>query len=421
MGGTTVSRRARGWAGRRPELAPAGAPAAYAAGTAGLHPDEPMGGAAERPHVRRRFLRGVAGLGLAAAGGSLLAGCEIRDRAAGPGGPEPPPETTRIRLARAGTTPIGSCQAPHYLAAEFLPAEGFTDVSYTQIPGGTLATKAVAAGEADLAINFTGPLITRLDAGDQLVILAGAHAGCLELFGTERVRTIRDLKGKTTAVTELGGAGHVFLSSMAAYVGLDPRKDITWLTRPPAEAIGLLADGQIDAYLASPPYAQELRARKVGHVVVNSTMDRPWSQYFCCLEYANVDFVRKHPVATKRALRAVLRAAEFCAREPERAARLLVDTGVTGNYGYTLEALSHMPYGKWRDFDPEDTLRFYALRLQEAGMIESSPQKIIAQGTDWRFLKELKQEAPGSPARVGTSDPPQAAAFLCRLEPAVSV
>jgi NitT/TauT family transport system substrate-binding protein len=381
-----------------------------------------MGGAAERFHPRRRFMRGVAGLGLAAAGGSLLAGCGIRDHAAGPGGPEPPPETTRIRLARAGVGPIGGCQAPHYLAEEFLPAEGFTEVSYTRIPGGTLATKAVAAGEADLAINFAGPLITRLDAGDQFVVLAGAHAGCLELFGSERVRSIRDLKGKTTAVTELGAVQHVFLSSMAAYVGLDPRKDITWLTRPPAEAIDLLAEGQIDAYLTSPPLAQELRARKIGHVVVNTTMDRPWSQYFCCLEYANTEFVRRHPVATRRALRAVLRAAEFCAREPERATRLLVDRGYgyAASYEYTLEGLRHLPYGKWRDYDPEDTLRFYALRLQEAGMIKSSPQKIIAQGTDWRFLKALKQEAQAPPpTALGAS--PQAAAFVCRLDPAVSV
>lgn len=40
------------------------------------------------------------------------------------------------------------------------------------------------------------------------------------------------------------------------------------------------------------------------------------------------------------------------------------------------------------------TLR-YALRLQEVGMIKSSPQKIIAQGTDWRFFSELKKELKG--------------------------
>jgi len=44
------------------------------------------------------------------------------------------------------------------------------------------------------------------------------------------------------------------------------------------------------------------------------------------------------------------------------------------------------------DADPEDTIRFYALRLHEVGMVKSSPQKIIADGTDWRFLNELKRE-----------------------------
>jgi NitT/TauT family transport system substrate-binding protein len=51
-----------------------------------------------------------------------------------------------------------------------------------------------------------------------------------------------------------------------------------------------------------------------------------------------------------------------------------------------------VPYGKWREFDAEDTIRFYALRLHEAGMIKSSPKRIIDQGTDWRFFKELKKE-----------------------------
>jgi NitT/TauT family transport system substrate-binding protein len=54
--------------------------------------------------------------------------------------------------------------------------------------------------------------------------------------------------------------------------------------------------------------------------------------------------------------------------------------------------MKDVPYARWRDYDAEDTLRFYALRLHEAGMIRSSPQKIIATGTDWRFLNELKRE-----------------------------
>ena len=43
----------------------------------------------------------------------------------------------------------------------------------------------------------------------------------------------------------------------------------------------------------------------------------------------------------------------------------------------------------------DDTVRFYALRLHEAGMMKNSPQKISTQDTDWRFLNELKKELKG--------------------------
>jgi NitT/TauT family transport system substrate-binding protein len=104
------------------------------------------------------------------------------------------------------------------------------------------------------------------------------------------------------------------------------------------------------------------------------------------------EFVRKYPIATKRVTRAILKAADLCATEPARAARLLVDGGFTKRYDYALQTLSGLPYDKWREYDAEDTVRFYALRLHETGFIRSSPQKIIADGTDWRFLNELKRE-----------------------------
>jgi len=62
-----------------------------------------------------------------------------------------------------------------------------------------------------------------------------------------------------------------------------------------------------------------MRARRIGHVIVNTAVDRPWSQYFCCLLEAYRENVRKNPVATKRALRAILKRRDVCATEPERA------------------------------------------------------------------------------------------------------
>jgi len=330
--------------------------------------------------TRRTFL---SRLGLAGAGG--LVGLRPRAAAA-----EAPPETTRLRLGRGPSL----CQAPQLVVEELLRGEGFTEFEYVQRDIAS-TSKLIAAGKTDVDAHFAGPLVIELDAGQPIVLLAGDHVGCFELFGTERVRTVRDLKGKTVAVTELGLTQHVFLASMVAHVGLDPTKDVNFVAHHAAQAKQLFVEGKVDAYLGFPPDPQELREKKVGHVVVNSSVDRPWSQYFCCFVIANKDFVQKNPVATKRALRAILKATDMCAREPERAARTLVSKGFTQRYDYAIQVVKGIPYDKWRVFNPDDTLRFYALRLREAGMIKATPQKILASGTDWRFLDALKKELKG--------------------------
>jgi NitT/TauT family transport system substrate-binding protein len=329
--------------------------------------------------ARREFLRG-----LTLAGTATLLG-------AGPGPvvAEPALETTRINLVEI----TGICIAPQYVAEDLLRSEGFTDVRYFKAAAGIETAKALAGGKADISLNFVAPLIIQMDAGDPIVMLGGVHVGCFVLFGTDRVRTLRDLKGKTIAVQGLGSSQHVFLASMMAYVGLDANKDVTWATHPSPESMRLLANGRVDAFLGFPPDPQELRAKKIGRVVVDSGADRPWAQYFCCMVGANREFVRKHPVATKRALRALLKASNLCALEPQRAAQRIAARGY--NYDYALETLRDIPYDKWRDYDAEDTVRFYSLRLHEARMIKSSPQKILAQGTDWRFFTELKKELKG--------------------------
>jgi NitT/TauT family transport system substrate-binding protein len=284
------------------------------------------------------------------------------------------------------------CWAPQYAAEELLKAEGFSDVTYLETPPGRPVSKSLTAGEADLSMNFVGPNLIRVDQGDPVVFLAGVHVGCFEVFGGERLRRISDLKGKTVSVTALDGTEYVFFASIAAHVGLDPRKDIRWQVHEADEGLRLFAEGKLDAYLGFPPRPQELRARKIGRVIVNSAADRPWSQYFCCLLTGSREFVKNHPVATKRAMRAILKGADLCTTEPERVARLLVDRKYTPRYDYVLQVLKELPYGKWREYDPEDTIRFYALRLHEAGLVKSSPQKLIAQAGDWRLLNELRKE-----------------------------
>jgi NitT/TauT family transport system substrate-binding protein len=333
--------------------------------------------------VERRITRRDALRTMASATGAALFGMRSGRSLA-----EPPPETTRIRILHA---PI-VCIAPQDVAEQLLRAEGFTEVEYTE-PGslGTIADE-IAHGRIDFGLKTAAYVVSALESELPIVVLAGIHAGCYELFGNERIRTVRDLKGRSVAISAFGASEHVFLSSMVAFVGMNPRKDINWVLGKTLPAtMELYVEGKADAFLAFAPQPQELRARHVGHVIVNTTHDRPWSQYFCCMAIASREFIAKYPVAGKRALRALLKAVDICAQQPEQAARYLSTKGYE-RYERALEVLRELPYRRWRESDPEDTLRFHALRLREAGMIKSDPNQLIARGTDWRFLNELKKE-----------------------------
>jgi len=326
--------------------------------------------------TRRRLLASLS----SAAAASAFGGARISAQDA-------PPETTTIRLAKVP----GICVAPQYIAEELLRIEGFSDVRYLDVPL-NLVHRAVGS-DIDLGIGFIAQYIVELDLATPLVLLSGVHVGCFELFGTKSVNSIRDLKGKTVSVPALGSAHHNFIASMAAYVGVDAKREINFVAHPVSESAQLLAEEKVDALMGFPPVTQELRHKKIGHVVVSSGLDRPWSGYLCCLVAGNREFVRRYPVATKRALRAIAKATDFCAAEPEQAARLVAAKGY--QYDYALQTMKEIPYARWRDYDPDDAIRFYALRLREAGMIKASPASLIAQGTDWRIFNELKRELKG--------------------------
>jgi NitT/TauT family transport system substrate-binding protein len=327
---------------------------------------------------RRRFLTS---LSLASAAGLVGAPRQVHA--------EPPPETTTVRLPKSFRA---VCEAPKNVAGELLRAEGFTNVRWVEIVSGVDPSVLLANGELDFNYDFAPAHIASIDAGLPVTVLTGMHSGCLELIANESVHSITDLRSKSVGVDRWTTLPHILMSLMAAYVGLDPKRDIKWVAREDATAMQLFVDGKIDAFLGTPPEPQELRHRKIGHTILSSTVDPPWSHYFCCMLTAAADYVTKYPVATKRVLRAILKGADLCVSNPKWAAQRIVDEAFTDGYDYALQALTEARYDRWREYDPEDTLRFYALRMHEAGFIKSGPNEIIAAGTDWRFLDELKRE-----------------------------
>ena len=346
-------------------------------GNAGLQVKEPVAKVLiPMQQTRRRFMAA-----LPLAGGAGLFSWPHQADA------DVPPEVTSVRLPKSPSI----CAAPKYLMRELLHTEGFTEVQY--VSGETNVLKrGLADGTIDFDVDFAPRHVVNIDRGMAVTILVGLHVGCFDLIAAEHIRRVTDLRGKRIGISALESSQHLFLAPIVANVGIDPTKDFDWVVDPSVKPVQLFVEGKIDAFLGFPPESYELRAQKIGHVIFSSVVDRPWSHYFCCMLAGNREFVSKYPIATKRVTRAILKAVDLCASNPDLAARRLVESGFASRYDYALQTLSELPYDKWREYDAEDTVRFYALRLRETGFIKSDPQRIISQGTNWQFLDELRHE-----------------------------
>ena len=340
---------------------------------------------------RRALLRGAAGVGLAAAaGGVLLPACRSGgdDEAAGADA-DGPLETTSIRL---WSIPNVQCIAAQYMAEPFLREEGFTDVQYPRYAPKDLLGD-LGNGTLEFGVGYAAALIPMIEAGAPLVMLGGVHVGCWQVFGTGDIKSLRDFKGRTVSVIGPTFTDGIFMAMILNDVGLDLHKDVKIVNYPPSENARILSSGEVDAVVAFPPVSMDLRVKGIGTVVLNSITDPPWSNYYCCTAVTTRDWAEEYPAATKRALRAILKGADAVAKDPDGSARFMVDRGYSDNFDYTCDILKEIPFNNiWRDFDPLDSVRFYALRLKQAGLIKSTPEEIIKRGTDFRYLSELKRE-----------------------------
>ncbi len=332
---------------------------------------------------RREFLGGMA-----LAGTGAVLGMQPESALAAI---EPPPETKTIRLRYWDP----ACWAPFYLAEPFLREEGFSDVRYLAGPTTELANM-YKGGLIDMSVGFSVVDMFHMEkVNSPQKFISGFHVGCYALIGSDRVRSVRDLKGKTVWAGQLENGGpHLFFTAIVSYVGLDPRKDIKYAWVKKDEAMDLFQKGKIDAFISFPPGPQELMAKGIGRLLVDTNVDKPWSQYFCCMISCHGDFVKNNPIGTKRALRAVLKAIDLVSRDPAMATRELLTRKIIKqpDEKYIFQTLKDIPYGRWREYNPEDTIRFYALRMRETGMLKANPQQFIEQHTDWRFINELKKE-----------------------------
>ena len=339
--------------------------------------------------IRRRTLLGATGIAIVAAcAPNRSSGGETLTPSLGP------PETTTVRIA---LTP--ACDPWYWLSEPFLRDEGFTDIQY--------GAGDPAEGTAEFGVIYGTTLVAAVDAGRPVVAVAGTHTGCIELWARPGINTIADLRGKTIAVnfknfTVAGNTAtdlaYGFFVSLLAYVGMQPGDANFIEIGADKSVISYFVDGKADAILTAGVNGPLLHGTKnnPGRVILDSSVDKPWSQNYCCLAITNRDWAKANPIALKRATRAILGAIDAGKKDLRAAARAAIEQGT---YRTTpavteqviFEVIKDMSFD-WRGYDPEETMRFFALRLADAKLVKKTPAQILAEGADFAYFQRLQKE-----------------------------
>ncbi len=331
---------------------------------------------------RREILRRSAVIAAAVAGGRVLA--PYLTSAFAKQGTLAPPETTTIRL---GTLP---CDHPIMAAEPFLQQEGFTRVEI--LPGFQLAS-----GRVDIDVAFIGfTLGLLLEGGEHPVVFAPLHPGCAEIWAQPGINSLQDLKGRTIVVTSktLANTAYAYTAIALKHAGVELNQ-VNWVVQADANPTALFLEGKNDALFAAQAATAPLHANPAnrGHVIHSQLTDRPWGSLACCVLAAKQDWYRANPVAAKRAVRAILRAADAQTSNRTEAVKRVTDRGLFGgpaNFNNVLFAASMVP-ANWRDLDLERSVRFYGQLLADVGLLKVSVEDMV-RTIDTRILEELRGE-----------------------------
>lgn len=338
--------------------------------------------------ARREFL----GLGLgavaAATVGEVLASCGSAVTGMARSTPLPPPETKTIRLN------FSVCDAPLMVAEPYLREEGFTDIQLSDI---NPQLTALANGKSDVAVPFVATLAAAVDAGKPYIGIGQLHPGCVELWAPQSVASLTELRGRTVVVNSKtpNFIANIFIFLALKNAGVDP-SEVNFVVDPSADLTKLYLEGKSDLLFqwGMGAVAFHSNPANTGHVVLDQAMDPAWSHEDCCVIATTSDWFTANPVAARRVLRAIYRAADSLPGDRLNAARMATDNGLFGggkNLALVRGAANMVPYG-WREYDLARSMRFHARLMDSVGLLNLTPDQAVARAVDARIAKNLATE-----------------------------
>jgi NitT/TauT family transport system substrate-binding protein len=307
------------------------------------------------------------------AGGALLAATLMSAAPASAAG-------KKIVFAVPGVPPIFST-----IIAFVAEKQGFfkkhgADVEIRPFDNGTAAARAVVAGDIDLALSPTPPVINQIsNAGVPLVAIYGMPNPDWVIGTTEPGKTCKDLAGQDVGVDSIGGARSVALRSMIAAgckeVKLDQIKQVALgSSSGPAMIAGRLHY----AVLHLDDLAEIQHQGKKLHILLAMKNTNPTSHYI--LLVARKDNLAKNRDAIVRTVAGLIEAARFM-QDPKNADAVAAAASITGHSAEVSKAAlkEFLAINFWAAKDdglPRNKLEAVAKLMKKIGAIKPDKQPV---------------------------------------------
>ncbi|TMI88845.1 MAG: ABC transporter substrate-binding protein [Bacillati bacterium ANGP1] len=289
---------------------------------------------------------------------------------------------------------------PQFVAVEkgLYVAHG-VDVKLRVLNSGAEATRALQAGEAQMATIGNTTLSAAWNAGIRLVAVVVVMGDATRVYyddvfaitsrsgsGIRRLH-VEDLVGRRVGMV-LGGTGEEYFRALLAAAKI-PAERITFVNVPSPNHVSVLREGGVDAEVTWEPYGTMILQQVPGaYVVLRGGGYLGYDLYMMGTE----EFVRRHPSVVDGLVRGFVEAASYVRRHPVESAQIATRWIEGLDEASARKAITYM------EFDPRfsaNTLRAHA--LVERAMIDRGRIKQpvdLSKAIDASFLDRAMKESP---------------------------
>lgn len=269
----------------------------------------------------------------------------------------------------------------------FFRQEGL-DVKFIQMRTAALIP-ALANGHIDYTMSFLPPIDSSLRGIPMQMQAVFVDRSLHYLVTRPTIKSSADLRGKTFVLNtvDLSGSTGLVFQAVLRHIGLDPIKDVKWISAPDSPALfAMVQQGVADATFLVPPWPQ--KAREAGMNV----LFRGGDIYSAPLAGLSTHrrTIRENPDQVRRMLRALVHASRFIMQPGnEQAVGSSIQQWLRMPAQEGIAALNDVTFA-YSDGVPRNEKSFWDIVATRARLLSSkvSPNEVA----DFSLVKEIRSK-----------------------------